>query len=116
MTKLYYCPECKSKLEELSGCGAMGYFCNSCNKLISRKRILSEEDLTAYYEEALSKLAKFEKVYDDLLAKQEELTLELEKLKLEDKTKTTKFKQLLTNKMMNNTILILFKSYGLENE
>lgn len=44
MPNKYYCPECKKELEELSGCGAVGYFCNSCNKLISRKKILSEEE------------------------------------------------------------------------
>lgn len=40
-----YCPECKSKLEKISGCGSIGYFCNKCNKLISRKRILTEEQV-----------------------------------------------------------------------
>ena len=45
MEKIYYCPECRNELEELSGCGAVGYFCNSCKKLISRKIMLSEEDM-----------------------------------------------------------------------
>ena len=47
MGKIYYCPECKNKLEELSGCGVVGYFCNTCNKLISRKIMLSEDHMQA---------------------------------------------------------------------
>jgi uncharacterized protein YlaI len=45
MSNIYYCPECKSKLEEISGCGAISYFCNTCKKLISRKKILPEEEM-----------------------------------------------------------------------
>ena len=40
----FYCPECKSKLEKISGCGSVSYFCQKCNSLISRKRILSEKE------------------------------------------------------------------------
>ena len=39
--KKYYCPNCKEELEMLSGCGAVGYFCNHCRKLISRQKMLS---------------------------------------------------------------------------
>lgn len=45
MVKLYYCPECKSKLEEISGCGSVSYFCDKCKKLISRQRMLTEEQV-----------------------------------------------------------------------
>ena len=40
--KKYYCPTCNGELEMLSGCGAVGYFCNHCKKLVSRKKMLSE--------------------------------------------------------------------------
>ncbi len=40
--KKYYCPTCNEELEMLSGCGAVGYFCNSCRKLVSRTKMLSE--------------------------------------------------------------------------
>jgi len=40
---VYYCPNCRSELEEISSCGSVGYFCNKCNELISRKRILTEK-------------------------------------------------------------------------
>ncbi|MEL7655725.1 MAG: zinc-ribbon domain-containing protein, partial [Bacillota bacterium] len=39
----FYCPECFGKLERLSGCGAVGYMCNSCKHLISRQKMLSKE-------------------------------------------------------------------------
>jgi hypothetical protein len=45
MSKKHYCPACKGELEMLSGCGAVGYFCNHCRKLVSRSKMLSEEDL-----------------------------------------------------------------------
>lgn len=72
-----------------------------------------KHDENGYFGEAVSKLARFENIYDDLIAKQSEISKELEKLRSEDKTKTVKFKQLLANKMTNNNILILFGTHGL---
>lgn len=45
MKKIFYCPECKSELEEISGCGALAYFCHTCKKLISKKKIVPEEEM-----------------------------------------------------------------------
>jgi len=42
--KKYYCPTCNGELEMLSGCGAVGYFCNHCRKLVSRQKMLSEPE------------------------------------------------------------------------
>lgn len=39
----YYCPACFDKLERLSGCGAVGYMCNTCKHLISRQKMLTEQ-------------------------------------------------------------------------
>jgi hypothetical protein len=39
----YYCPDCFDKLERLSGCGAVGYMCNTCKHLVSRQKMLPEE-------------------------------------------------------------------------
>ncbi len=39
----YYCPECFDKLERLSGCGAVGYMCNTCKHLVSRQKMLTEQ-------------------------------------------------------------------------
>lgn len=40
----YYCPKCNQELEVLSSCGAVNYFCNTCNELKSSKSILTEEE------------------------------------------------------------------------
>ena len=45
MEKDYYCPECNSKLEKIEGCGSVVYLCDKCKKPISRKRILTEEQI-----------------------------------------------------------------------
>lgn len=65
-----------------------------------------------YSGDAISKLAKFENICDDLISRQGEISKELEKLRSEDKIHSVKFKQLLTNKLMNNNIIILLRSYG----
>lgn len=67
-----------------------------------------------YTGDAISKLAKFENFYDDLLLKQSKISKELEELRLEDKKHSVKFKQLFANKMTNNNVIIILKSYGLE--
>jgi hypothetical protein len=72
-----------------------------------------QHDKNGYFGDAISKLAKFENIYDDLLSKQIEISKELEELRVEGKTHTVKFKQLLSNKLTNNNILILFGAYGL---
>lgn len=41
----FYCPDCFDKLDRLSGCGAVGYMCNTCKHLVSRQKMLSEEAL-----------------------------------------------------------------------
>lgn len=46
----YYCPDCKGKLERLSGCGTVGYMCDTCKHLVSSKKILSKEALDAMKE------------------------------------------------------------------
>ncbi|MCH4887774.1 EamA family transporter [Acidaminobacter sp. JC074] len=39
MEKIYKCPDCDSELEAQISCGSESYFCKSCKKLISRKKI-----------------------------------------------------------------------------
>ena len=41
----YYCPDCLNKLERLSGCGTVGYMCNTCKHLVSRQKMLSQQDI-----------------------------------------------------------------------
>lgn len=42
----YYCPDCFNKLERLSGCGAVGYMCNTCKHLVSRQKMLSHHEVS----------------------------------------------------------------------
>jgi len=72
-----------------------------------------QHDVNGYFGDAVNKLAKFENIYDDLISQQSKISKELEKLRLESKTHSVKFRQLLTNKLTNNNILMLFETYGL---
>jgi hypothetical protein len=63
--------------------------------------------------EAVDKLARFENLYEDILNGQDEISKELEKLRLAGQTKSVKFRELMTRKLMNTNFLILLKSYGL---
>ena len=71
-----------------------------------------QHDVNGYSGDAISKLAKFENIYDDLVSKQIEISKELEKLRSEGKTHSAKFKQLFVNKLTNNNIIILLKTCG----
>lgn len=73
-----------------------------------------KRDKNWYSGDAINRLAKFENIYDDLVLKQNEITKELEKLRIEGKTHTVKFKQLLSNKLTNSNILMVFGDYGLK--
>lgn len=64
-----------------------------------------------YFGNAINKLAKFENIYEDLILKQKEISTEMEKLKLEGKTNSVKFKQLLANKLTNSNIIMIFEKY-----
>ena len=73
-----------------------------------------KEGFPGFTGEAVEKLARFEDFYDELQASQDTIAMELEKLRSEGKEKSTKFRELFTKKLMNNSILIQLKSYGLE--
>lgn len=60
-----------------------------------------------------SRLDKFEKLYLDIQNQQPEISKQLEALRAENKTKTTKFRELMAVKLRNTDIISLFKSYGL---
>ena len=38
----YLCDKCGSKVEKLQACGALNFFCNSCNELKSKSKIIKE--------------------------------------------------------------------------
>lgn len=69
--------------------------------------------VNVYIGPAIDKLASFENMQYGLLAKQIEISEELEKLRGAGKTRSLKFKQLLATKMVNSNILIMLKTYGI---
>jgi hypothetical protein len=38
---------CSAQLERLYSCGSESYICNQCKKLVSRKSILTEEEVVS---------------------------------------------------------------------
>jgi hypothetical protein len=70
-------------------------------------------DVNGYSGEAINKLAKFENIYDDLVESQIEISKKLEMLRDEGKTHSLRFRELMTKKLTNNNVIILFKTYGL---
>jgi hypothetical protein len=73
-----------------------------------------EKDDVGYHGEAISKLAKFEDFYEDLMCDQAKLTTELESLRGEGQNHSVRFRELFTQKMMINHILIQLKAYEIE--
>ncbi len=71
-------------------------------------------DVNGYSGEAIIKLAKFENIYDDLLASQNNISKELERLRNEGKKNSVKFRELLGKKLMNSHTIILFETNGLK--
>jgi len=64
-----------------------------------------------YTGNAVEKLARFENLFDGIMARQAEITREMDELKLHGKSKTVRFKQLMAEKLMNVNIVVLFKSW-----
>ena len=61
----------------------------------------------------MERLENFEKALKDILNEYEKLGNELEKLREEGKSKTTKFRELLGKKLVYSMIITIFKRYDL---
>jgi hypothetical protein len=64
-------------------------------------------------EDAINKLAQFENIIDELLLKQEEISKELDILRKAEQSKSYKFRDLLGHKLINSSLITIFKSHGL---
>lgn len=42
--KKTFCPVCNDEVEVLNACGAVSFFCNTCNELKSSKVVLDQEE------------------------------------------------------------------------
>lgn len=45
MEEKMYCPICYKELELMAACGAAQYFCKECKRVISSKKLLTEEEV-----------------------------------------------------------------------
>ncbi len=61
----------------------------------------------------MERLENFEKALADILAEYKKLGEELEKLRQQEKMKTTKFRELLGKKLVYSMIITIFKRYHL---
>lgn len=61
----------------------------------------------------MNRLERFEKALQDILKEYDNLGEELAKLRNEDKSKTTKFRELLGKKLVYSMIITIFKRYDL---
>lgn len=61
----------------------------------------------------MDRLERFEKALTDILSEYDRLGNELEKLRNEGKSKTTKFRELLGKKLVYSMIITIFKRYDL---
>ena len=61
----------------------------------------------------MDRLERFEKALTDILSEYDRLGNELEKLRNEGKSKTTKFRELLGKKLVYSMIFTIFKRYDL---
>lgn len=61
----------------------------------------------------MDRLENFEKALKDILDEYDKLGKELEILRNNDKTKTTKFRELLGKKLVYSMIITIFKRYDL---
>ena len=61
----------------------------------------------------MDRLEKFERALKDILTEYDDLGKELEKLRNQEKNKTTKFRELLGKKLVYSMIITIFKRYDL---
>ncbi len=64
----------------------------------------------------MDKLERFEKALADVLSEYDKLGKELENLRNDGKSKTTKFRELLGKKLVYSMIITIFKRYDLIDE
>lgn len=63
---------------------------------------------------AVDRLAQFEAMFEALVKNQEMMSKELEKMRLEGKSKSLRFKEMMTKKLIESNMIIYFKINGIE--
>jgi len=71
---------------------------------------VTQEDL----DDAIQRLGKFEDAYESLMTSQTQIPLDLEKMRMEGKEKTVRYKETMAQKLINNSIVMFFDKHGLK--
>ena len=69
-----------------------------------------------YFGDAIALLGRFEEFYQDLILDQKNISNQLEALRMLEKTKTLRYRELFTQKLINQSILLHLEKYGLKEE
>ncbi|MBN2851017.1 MAG: hypothetical protein JXK92_10170 [Erysipelotrichaceae bacterium] len=69
-----------------------------------------------YSGDAIALLGRFEDFYQDLILDQKNISNQLEALRMLEKTKTLRYRELFTQKLINQSILLHLEKYGLKEE
>ena len=64
--------------------------------------------------DAIQRLGEFEDAYADLMYSQAQIPKELEQLRLHGKEKTVSYKEMVAQKLINNSIVMFFERNGLK--
>lgn len=40
----HLCPDCRHEVEVIKACGCRDFFCNHCNQLVSKRRVIVENE------------------------------------------------------------------------
>jgi len=83
------------------------------HKLYVVDRTKVDSDTNGYSGEAINRLGRFEDFYADLVASQNEIPQEMQKLRDEGKEKSYRYKELMGEKLINSNILSLLKKYDI---
>lgn len=67
-----------------------------------------------YSGNAIERLARFEDFHEHLLEQRQKIPLDLERLRVEGKSKSYKFKELLGQKLLTETILNSLSRFGID--
>ena len=67
-----------------------------------------------YTKDALQRLGEFEDAYEDLMNNQARIPKDLESMRTQGKEKTVRYKETMAQKLINNSIVMLFEKHGLK--
>ncbi len=73
---------------------------------VTDEAFISHDDI-GYKGTAINRLAFYENIFDELSSEQLKISKEMEKLRIEGKGKSVKFKELMVKKLTNSNVLSL---------